>query len=118
MEDRSDSNSLIRVTGLIAAGSALIFIAALGFLAIAMRYVAQLSGYGPSYIVISPWPTAAVVLFSLAIVAAAAFTWCHASRTAVALAKRRSMWAIVATVFAWAVIGTSLLLLTHRWGAA
>jgi hypothetical protein len=113
METGRHSNWLTRGSWLLAIAGALILASAVVFLAAAVWHVAQLSGYGPTYIVVSPWAAVPVVLASLAVAVGAMLVW----RRSVALARRLSLAAIVATVVGWAAFGAAFLVLAGDWGA-
>ncbi len=118
MEDSRDSHSLIRWAGVLATGGALIFVAASCFLALALWHIAQVGGYGRTYVIMSPWLAVAIALVSLAVLGAAALVWRRARRSTVALASRLSLGAIIATAAAWAVFGAAFLILARSWVAA
>lgn len=118
MGDSRNSHSLIRWAGVLATGGTLIFVAASCFLALALWHVAQVGGYGRTYVIVSPWLAAALALVSLAVLVAAALVCLRASCNTVALASRLSLGAIIATAAAWAVFGAAFLILARSWVAA
>ncbi len=116
MQASRNLNALIRLSWFLATVGALILAVAIFCLAVAIWHVAQLNGYGPTYIVVSPWSAAVVVLASLAVTGSAALIWRRVS--SVTVARRLSLVAIIATLAAWAAFGAAFLVLTQDWGAA
>jgi hypothetical protein len=114
MEARRNPRTLIRWSGALAACGALIFIAAVCFLATALWHHSLISGYGPTYILAPPALIACFVVSSIVVLAASTFVRHIADHRFVALAKRLSPMAIIGTVAGWLTVGVMVLLLAHR----
>lgn len=110
------SDSLVRWSWVLMAAGALLFSVAILCLAVVIWHVAQLGGDGPTYVAISPWPAAVVILASLAAVGSATFIWRRSGSAT--LARRLSLAAIIATAAAWVAFGAALLVLAQGSGAA
>ena len=115
MEASRSSRALVRWSGVLAACGALIFAAGVCFLAAALRHYWLISGYGPTYIFVPPALTACFVAASVVVLVASAFVRRIASHRLVALAKRRSLMAIIGTVAGWIAVGAAILLLARGW---
>ena len=108
---------LVRWSWLLVAGGILILLAAITFLAAALYHVSQLTGYGPTFVVLAPAPTVAFALTSLVVLAGSCLTWLRSRRGPV-LAGRLALAAIIATVAAWLAVGVAFMALTGSGGAA
>ena len=114
MEASRNSRTLIGWSGVLAACGVLIFGAAVCFLATALWHDSLISGYGPTYIAVRPALTACFVVASIIVLVASTFVQHIASHRLVALAKRRSLMAIISTLAGWLTIGAAVLLLAGR----
>jgi hypothetical protein len=114
MEAGRNSRTLIRWADVLAASGALIFVAAACFLATALWHDSLINGYGPTYIFVQPALTACFVVASIVVLVASAFVRHIANHRLVALAKRRSLMAIIGTVAGWLTVGVTVLLLARR----
>jgi hypothetical protein len=108
MEASRNPRTLIRWSSALAACGALILVAAGYFLAT----TSLISGFSPTYIFVPPVVTACFVVASIVVFVASAFVRHIANHRLVALAKRRSLMAIIGTVAGWLTAGITALLLT------
>ena len=114
MEAGRNSGTLIRWSGVLATCGAFIFATAAYFLATALWHYSLVSGYGPTYIFVSPALTACFMVASIVVLVASIFVRHIANHRLVALAKRRSLMAIIGTVAGWLTVGVTVLLLARR----
>lgn len=112
MKTNRSSRTLIRWSGVLATFGVLIFVAAVCFLATALWHYSLIRGYVPASV--PPALIACFVIGSAVVLIASTFVRHIANQRLVALAKGRSLLAIIGAVAGWLTVGVAVLLVAHR----